>query len=140
MFWTSPLPYGVMNVPLISLIDVDECGIMLEGCNRHYGKAYFGARVIEKGHYGKGVKWTVTLAVAATGERFCWVEEKAGTTAAAFANFTQYILNGIDPGIYVGPRTILMDNLNSHRTPIIDQLITATGHQLIYGRTLRMLP
>jgi len=132
MFWGMAFPYGVVGIPTQSLVDVDECGIMLEGCNRHHGKSYFGTRVVEKGWYGRGVKWTITLAIAATGERWCWVEEKAGTTAADFVNFIEHVVGHIDPQEYNGARTILMDNLHAHTTPLVQQTITDAGHQLLY--------
>lgn len=132
VFWTMGFPFGVIGTPTLSLIDVDECGIMLEGCNRHHGKAYFGARVVEKVQYGRGVKWTVTLAIAATGERWCRVEKKAGTSSADFVNFIDHIVDNIDPEMYNGARTILMDNLQAHKTPIVNQTIMAAGHQLLY--------
>ena len=103
---------------------------MLEGCNRSYGKSYFGVRVVEKGEYGRGVKWTVTLAVAATGERFCWVEQKAGTTTVDFVRFIRHVVASIAAVEYEGPRMILMDNLSAHRC--LQQTITAAGHQLLY--------
>ena len=132
MFWTMEYPFGVVGVPTMSLIDVDECGIMLEGCNRHYGKAYFNARVVEKGQYGRGVKWTVTLAIAATGERWCRVEEKAGTTAAEYVNFIEFVVGNIALQEYDGARTLLMDNLQAHVNPLVQQTILAAGQQIVY--------
>ena len=133
MFLTMGYPYGRVGIPTQSFIDIDECGIMLEGCNRHYGKMYFGVRVVEKGHYGRGVKWTVTLGVAATGERWCRVDRKAGTTTEEFINFTQHILANIDDALLPGgPRTLMMDNLSAHLSPLIPQLIGQAQHQHLY--------
>lgn len=132
MFRHLPFPFGRVNIPIMSLIDVDECGIMLEQTNRHYGKSYFGFRVVEKGKYGRGVKWTITLAVAATGERWCRVQEKAGTTSPDYVNFIQHILGTIDGNAYDGIRTLLMDNLNAHHCPLVHQSIDEAGQQVLY--------
>jgi len=132
MFWNLPYPFGRANIPVMSLIDVDECGIMVEQTNRHYGKSCFGFRVVEKGKYGRGVKWTVTLAVAASGERWCRVEAKAGTEAVDYVDFIQHILETISPDAYEGVRTILMDSLSAHRCPLVHQSIIEAHQQLLY--------
>jgi len=133
MFWTMGYPYGRVGIPTMSLIDIDECGIMIEGCNRHYGKVSSGIRVVARGNYGRGVKWTVILAVAATGERWCRINRKSGTTFEDFYGFVQQVLGQMDEAQYAdGPRTIMMDNLNVHTNPMIHQLIRDGNHQPLY--------
>ena len=132
MFMTMGYPYGRVGIPTMSFIDIDECGIMLEGCNRSYGKQHFGVRVVERGNYGRGVKWTVTLAVAATGERWCRVDRKVGTTLVEFQDFVQFLVGHIDAAQYEGPRTIMMDNLSAHVNPIIHQTVLDANQQILY--------
>lgn len=132
MFMTMGYPYGRVGIPTMSFIDIDECGIILEGCNRNYGKQHIGVRVVEKGNYGRGVKWTVTLAVAATGERWCRIDRKSGTTLIEFLDFIQHLLGHIDAAQWDGPRTILMDNLSAHVNPIIHQSILHANQQILY--------
>ena len=99
-----------------------------------YGKGYFGLRVVEKGQYGRCVKWTVILAVAATGERWCLIEQKSGTTTLDFVHFIEHVVGSINQEAYGGARTILMDNLSAHRSLIVQQTVMATGQQLLYRR------
>ena len=65
-------------------------------------------------------------------EKWLRVDRKAGTTTADFINFIQQILGQINPNRYVGARTVMMDNLSSHRSPIVHQIIHQAHHQLLY--------
>lgn len=132
LFHTNGYPYGHIGTPVESFIDVDECGIMLEQCNRSYGKGYFGTRVTESGYYGRGKKFTITLAIGSTGERWCCVERKAGTDIIDFVSFVQSIVGGISLDAYAGVRTIMMDNLSAHRSALVHQTVIASGQRLLY--------
>ena len=37
LFWTTPLPTGLLGIPRQVLIDIDECGLWLEKGNRKHG-------------------------------------------------------------------------------------------------------
>ena len=63
IFWNHPFPFGVRGVARRRLIDIDECGIELQSCNRSSGFAYTGARVRKPGNYSRDVKVTVILAI-----------------------------------------------------------------------------
>jgi len=132
IFHTQGYPYGRIGTPIESFIDVDECGIMLEECNRAYGKGYFGTRVTESGNYGRGVKYTITLAIASTGERWCRVERKTGTDINDFVSFIEQIVDNIDQEAYAGVRTIMMDNLSSHCSPLVHQTVLASGQRILF--------
>ena len=41
MFWTMNFPFGVVGIPTISLIDLVECGVMLEDCNRLWERIFW---------------------------------------------------------------------------------------------------
>ena len=63
IFWEEPLPFGVHGVARRRFIDIDECGIELQRCNRSCGFAFSGARVRKPGNYSRDVKVTVILAI-----------------------------------------------------------------------------
>ena len=41
------MPLGHLGVNRYDLIDIDECGLFVTTCNRHYGHAYVGKRATE---------------------------------------------------------------------------------------------
>jgi hypothetical protein len=63
LFWSSPPPLGVVRVSQAKLIDVDECGISFEQCNRSKGHSLVGVRIRKPGHYTRGTKLTIIMAV-----------------------------------------------------------------------------
>ncbi len=58
-----PPPLGIFQVPRRRLIDVDECGVTFERCNRMEGWAVKVLRVHKDGHYHHGIKITVIFAI-----------------------------------------------------------------------------
>ena len=104
------------------IIDLDECGVFVESCNRNHGKAVFCRRVREEGLYGHSAKLNVLMAiagapgtVASQAQRWVMTWASGGTTTARFISFIQRILNDIGPGTPQRRRTFTMDNLSSHR-------------------------
>ena len=71
MYWNLPYPYGIADIRVADLIDLDECGVYVETADKHIGKAYVGSRVCRGGNYHHLEKWTLLLAVSgdATAER-----------------------------------------------------------------------
>ena len=65
-FLTAPSPLGIFQVPRRKLIDVDECGIRMEKCNRMGGWARRVLRVHKDGHYHFGAEITVLIAIKQT--------------------------------------------------------------------------
>ena len=51
LFWTTPYPTGLFQVPRSQIIDVDECALYIQTANRSYGKAPSGVRVREPGPF-----------------------------------------------------------------------------------------
>ena len=79
----------------------------------------------------------MTLAVAATGERWCFIEQKSGTTTLDFVHYIEHVVGSINQEAYGGVRTILMENLSAHRSRIVQQTVMATGQQLLYRQKIQ---
>ena len=130
-FWHMTYPYGVIGTPRQSLIDSDECGIILERTNRKIGKAYCGVSVREAGkYYRNGEKWTLILAVDCSrvvGFRF---KKVAGTSVDEFNSFLRDdVLVNLPLN---GPRrTFMWDNLKSHLNNQVYNTIVNAGHRVL---------
>ena len=53
VFWTLPLPLGIVGIAVPRKIDTDETGWDLSGCGSHYGRTPVGVRARTLGHYVK---------------------------------------------------------------------------------------
>lgn len=113
MYWHLPYPYGIADIRVEDLIDLDECGVFVETADRHIGKAYCGSRVRQEGNYSKSEKWNLILAIAgsAAAERWqnMWLDE--GTTGDRMIDFISGILQDIGHGTPQRRRCFIMDNL-----------------------------
>jgi len=134
IFWNRPFPFGIANINRADLIDIDEAGVFLESVTRKFGKCRLGKRVREAGPYGHSVKWTLTMAISGdpAGERWVDLVQKSGTTINDYYNFILSILQNIPRGNAQRRRTFIMDNLSSHLSALIRQLIHSYGHRLVY--------
>ncbi len=63
VFWNSPPPLGIYEVPQWKLIDVDKFGVSLEKCNHRGGWAVKVLHVQKDGHYHHSMKMTVIFAI-----------------------------------------------------------------------------
>ena len=133
VFWTSPPPAGVFGSNFNSLVDYDEFALDIVKGERNHGKAYLDIRVRKRGNYTRDTKYTVLICVTATGERWITIRQVAGTDSVTVADFFNSLvlpgLNAIQP-----PRTfnIMMDNLNSHHSPLVTNAIYFSGHQPLF--------
>ena len=59
--WNMPYPFGIANIKMRDMIDLDEAGIELSTADRKKGKAYVGKRVRQSGLYSRTEKWTILL-------------------------------------------------------------------------------
>jgi hypothetical protein len=114
MYWNLPYPFGIADIRVEDLIDLDECGLFVETADRSIGKAFVGKRVKQEGNYQKSEKWTLLLAIAgsAAAERWgdMWLE--GGTTGNRMITFIQRVLDDIGPGNHARRRCFIMDNLS----------------------------
>lgn len=116
------------------MLDLNQIGIFVETADRKEGKVYIGVRTRESGSYLKCKKFTLIICISSNniGERRSdrWLD--GGTTNDKFIEFLRRVLNDLPPCNNQHRRCFIMDNLNTYYTPLIYQLITNTGHQLIF--------
>ena len=62
-----------------------------------------------------------------------WTE--GGTTTVKFVDFIQRILNDIGPGTPQRRRCFTMDNLDSHRNLLVQQIIHNASHRILFRAT-----
>jgi hypothetical protein len=140
LFWTQPPPLGVVGVNRRMLIDVDECSVTLESVEDKYGRAHPTARVRKLGHYTRGVRVNVLMAVEAGDPRLPplvdgstmkprrWVSvTEDNCTAFVYADFIDSICRDLEvspaPGDIDDYRIFMWDNLTAHHAPIVAQLV-----------------
>ena len=122
------------------MIDLDECGIFVETCNRNNGKQYVGIRFNEPGPYSKSEKWNLLMAICGEDGRApnnpsrrwtdIWVE--GGTTVEKMMDFVRTILDDIGPAAPGNWYCFTMDNLNSHRNIGVINMIHTYGHGVVF--------
>ena len=134
-YWNLPYPFGIANVPVADIIDIDECSIFLEQINRTCGKGMQGDRVTEQGAYSKTAKVNLMMAICgdpAMPERWHEMWEEGGTTIDRFVDFLERVINDLEA---IAPnRTFYftMDNLSSHTSARVSNLVIGRGHRLIF--------
>ena len=113
-YWNLPYPFGIADIRVEDLIDLDECGLFVETADKSIGKAYVGNRVRQEGNYQKSEKWTLLLAIAgsALAERWALMWLDGGTTGDRMIECIQLILNDIGVGTPARRRCFIMDNLS----------------------------
>lgn len=148
LFWTESYPVGIHGTPCHLLIDIDEFGVHKKSANRKYGSSMKGFYIRKPGNYDRGeFKLTVILAVepgnpalngqnppalGSTERPRIWAEisEEPGTSAEAYRAFlVQKPLATYDSA--VEQRTIIHDNLTSHKSPIVCEAIRLSGHRVV---------
>ena len=142
-----PWPIGIHGIPLRLLIDANEFGLHLNDANRKYGSSPRGLKIRKPGNCDRRTfKLTVILAVEAgdpgipNGEIgsvsnprvWARVTTEAGTTAVAYREFVEHVLNTYDavanPALR---RTLIHDNLTSHKAPEVYEAVRERGHRVV---------
>lgn len=148
MFWTQSYPVGIHGTPRSTLIDVDEFGVHKNAANCKRGSSLKGFYIRKPGHYDRGdFKLTIILAVepgnpaldgqnppaiGSTANPRIWAEvsEEPGTTAEAYTSFlVQKPLASYNAA--VERRTIMHDNLTSHKSPMVYEAVRRSGHRVV---------
>ena len=135
-YWHLPYPFGIANVRRADVIDIDECGVFLEKADRKFGKAYHGVRVNQAGPYSRGEKWNLLMAVSGEdgdennpARRWTELWLDGGTTNEKFSRFINRICEDLPHGRSF---TFTMDNLNSHKSVAVQNIIFHYGHTVVY--------
>jgi hypothetical protein len=147
LYWTRPWPVRIHGTPRQKLIDADKFGLHLNAANRKYGSSPRGLQIRKPGNYDRGTfKLTIILAVE-TGDPgipdgdissvmnlriWARVTTEPGTTAVAYRLFVEHVLNTYNavenPALR---RTLIHDNLNSHRAPEVYEAVRERGHRVV---------
>lgn len=136
-YWNMPPPLGMLGVQTRDILDIDEAGFFLESQNRKYGKTISALRCSQEGVYGRGKKLNLLLCISGD-DNFAmrwheiWLD--GGTTIIRFHDFIRRILDEIAADQRLAGRTFTftMDNLNSHKNPLILNMIHAAGHNYVF--------
>ena len=99
--------------------------------NNHHGKSFKGFSFREPGLCGDREKWTLILAIDSTGKKAFTLRKVAGTSTEDFAVFVNKILGSSMCPVGGPPRTFLWDNLRSHKSARIVNLVYNAGHRIV---------
>jgi len=135
LYWTAPPPLGMAGVDTSDIIDIDEAGFKLEYTNRSFGKTVSALRCTQTGVYGRDEKLNLFLAICGDDVYCpCWHEiwTEGGTIIDRFHDFIMRILDDLDRDFPGRSFVFTMDNLNSHKNPIILNVIVSRGHRYAF--------
>ena len=133
-YFNLPYPLGIADLSAADMIDLDQAAIELTGINPTRGKSVEGQRVRDQGPYSKVDKVNLMLAICGDPilpERWTEMWDEGGTTVERLLAFLQQV---IDDLAQVAPNRsfcFTMDNLSTHRSPLIANLIFAHGHRMV---------
>lgn len=132
LFWNSPYPTGIVGTPRALIVDTDEAAITLGMTNNPYGKAYTGFAVRDEGNFGADrEKWTLIASVDSNDNVVITFQKSPGTTAEMFVNHIRKVIaryEVLTPGVQ---HTFMWDNLASHFSAAVHQIIHDAGHRWI---------
>ena len=114
------------TLPAEHLVFLDESGINI-GMVRRYGRALGGKRVVDRSPLNKP-RGTTVLAAIRTDGVFAQSNYQGGMTTE---KFLQYIRETLAPQLRPGD-IVIMDNLSSHHTPQVAELIRQAGAGLLH--------
>ena len=140
LFWSRPLPLGIVGIIRTRFIDVDKTGWELSGCGLHYGRAPLGVRSSILGHYVRTSRRINLFMAIEPGDpnlpphvdgsaqnprRWMFVTEE-NCNAQTFSILIDQICTDIEQNP-VGPndnqRVVMWDNLSVHNSPLVLQTL-----------------
>lgn len=125
-----PTRPGIFGVSYLDHVDIDEGGRDVEGGQRHSGHSLIGVPCSQAGHPPRsGSRLTFCVGVDARVGTISEVVYPKGTTNEKFLVWMKYNLLPKIAG--TGRRIITLDNLSSHLTPELRQLVSSHGHILV---------
>ncbi len=146
-FWNYSFPAGVHGLPRRDLIDIDECAIELKNANLNYGHAVRGLRVRKVGNYGRGrFKLALILAIE-PGDPTKDAHEEGSVenpriwhrlstdrgTSTSTENYIDFLNEDLMDYFDSDERkrTMMHDNLSSHKSDAVVDAIYNRGHRVI---------
>ena len=135
IFWTRAYPVGIHGTPRRLLIDVDEFGVHKKSANRKRGSSMKGFYKRKPGAIEAGnpaLNGQNPPAPGSTENPRVWAEisERPGTSAEAYTSFLeQKPLASYNAAIE--QRTIIHDNLTSHKSPMVYEAVRRSGHRVV---------
>ena len=90
-------------------------------------------RVRDEGVYGHSIKYTLISAVMASGWRYFTFRRVAGTNSIDFCEFLSEVIDNQLLPAAQDMLTFMWDNLSSHKTAMVSNLIAASGHRRVDG-------
>ena len=135
-YWTQVYPYGIANIRVEDMIDVDEAVINLITANRNYGKSYTCRRARHVGPFQREGSSRLILGISGDpniGQR--WIEishGRSGTTYTDFYSFMLRIITDLGPGTPQRRFCFILDNLIVHTNPMVIVLILLAGHRFVF--------
>ena len=120
-YWQS-----VKDVKPEDLICIDETGIW-EGMEKTTARSWEGRRAFSQRKCYKGQKYTIIGAISIDG----LVCIKTIKDSMKGEDFEAFVRDDLCPKLSKG-KVVIMDNLNSHKKEIVQQMITDTGAKPLY--------
>jgi len=136
MYFNCNYPLGIADISAEDMIDSDKAVFFLEMTNRDYGKTVRGCRCDEQGVYNKGSE-KVNVLIGISGDPnnpMRWIDQWTGegTTLVIYYRFICRVCDDLDQNFPGRSFCFTMDNLNSHKNPIILTEIVRRGHKYIF--------
>lgn len=136
-FWNSNYPVGRANVRTRDMIDMDEAGFKIESTNPKFGKTVSWLRCYLEGEYNRDKKLNCMMAIAADPAmnmewHDLWPQDEGGTTVHRIYIFFERIINWLAVNRPGRSFCFTMDNLNTHKHPMVLNLITSRGHRYLF--------
>ena len=137
LFYTANYPFGRANVRTQDMIDLDEAGFKIECTNPKFGKTVTWLRCYLEGEYNREKKVNCMMAISADRNydmewHDIWPQEEGGTDLNRVIVFIQRVIAQLAVDYPGRSFCFTMDNLNTHKHPMVLGLITGAGHRYLF--------
>jgi hypothetical protein len=137
VFWNHNYPFGRADVRTQDIIDVDEAGFKIESTNPSFGKTVSWSRCYLEGEYNRDRKVNCLMGISADRNynmewHDVWPQEEGGTDVYRILVFFQRVIARLALDHPGRSFCFTMDNLNSHKNPMVLNLITGAGHRYLF--------
>jgi hypothetical protein len=137
VFWNHNYPLGRADVQTQDMIDVDEAGFKIESTNPSFGKTVSWLRCYLEGEYNRDKKVNCMMAISADRNynmawHDIWPQEEGGTDVYRVYTFFRRVIDRLTIDHPGRSFCFTMDNLNTHKNPMVLNLITGEGHRYLF--------